>query len=164
MTHGSAGTFHIDLTAGTGIECRSSAAGTCQLVLTFSNNLAHVCSASVSCGSVSSSAIGPNLNQYTINLTGLSSCNAQYDTVTLTNVNDSVGNHSDTVVSPRWGLLIGDVTGDGAVTPADVSQTRADIGHVVTSSNFREDVAIDGNINNQDVTVIKSGSGTVLPP
>jgi hypothetical protein len=33
----------------------------------------------------------------------------------------------------------------------------------VTGSNFREDVAVDGNINASDVGLVKSKSGTALP-
>ena len=37
-------------------------------------------------------------SDYIVNLSGV--CNAQYVTVTLNNVNDSAGNHSDTGVGP----------------------------------------------------------------
>ena len=63
---------------------------------------------------------------------------------------DSVGNHSATVVSPQWGLLIGDTTGDGSVNAGD-------------GSNFREDVTVDGSINAGDIGLVKSKSGTGLP-
>ena len=163
MVHGGAGTYDIDLTSGTGVECRNGAGGNYTIILTFSNNLTSVDSASVGCGTVGSSAIGPNPNQYTVNLTGQGVCNAQYNTITLSNVNDSMGNHSDTVLSPQWGLLIGDTTGDGTVNSNDISQTKSQSGNGVTGSNFREDVTVDGSINSNDISLVKSKSGTALP-
>ncbi len=162
MVHGGAGTFDIDLTGGSGVECRNGAGGNYTLILTFSNNLTSVGGASVGCGSVSSSAIGPNANQYTVNLSGQGVCNAQYNTITLTNVNDSMGNHSNTVLSPQWGLLIGDTTGDGSVNAGDIGQTKSESGNPVTGSNFREDVTVDGSINAGDIGLVKSKSGTGL--
>ncbi|MGH8094394.1 MAG: hypothetical protein ACREIF_13140 [Chthoniobacterales bacterium] len=163
MVHGGAGTFDIDLTSGSGVECRNGPGGNYTLIMTFSNNLTSVGGASVGCGTVGSSSIGPNPNQYTVNLTGEGSCNAQYNTITLTNVNDSMGNHSDTVVSPQWGLLIGDTTGDGSVNAGDIGQTKSQSGNPVTGANFREDVTVDGTINAGDIGLVKSKSGTALP-
>ena len=106
------------------------------MILTFSNNLTNVDSASVACGAVGSSAIGPNPNQYTVNLTGEGVCNAQYNSVTLSNVTDAAGNHSDTVAGPLWGLLVGDTNGDGKVNSADIGQTKSQSGNTVTSDEF----------------------------
>ena len=165
VTHGSAGTFDIDLTAGTGVECRGgSPNGSYQIVMTFANPLWHVCSASVACGTISSSNIdGTNPNQYIVNLTGENNCNAQYITITLTDVNDSLGNHSDTVVSPRWGLLLGDVNANSMVGQADVNQVQNSFGSV-NSSNFRKDVSVNGSIGNPDVSAVTAKLGTNLPP
>jgi len=165
MTHGGAGDFDIDLTAGNGVECRTGGVGTgdYKLIFTFSNNLTSVDSASVSCGSVSSSTMGPNADQYTVNLTGQNSCNAQYNTVTLNDVNDSAGNHSDTVSGPQWGLLIGDNTANGVVSNTEVSMVKAQVGATVDSSNFRNDVNANGIISNTDVSTTKAQVGTTLP-
>lgn len=163
MIHGGSTPYDIDLTGGNGVECRNSPAGTYTIILTVLNNLTSVGSASVACGSVSSSAIGPNPNQYTINLTGQSACNAQRNTVTLSNVTDSRGNHSDTLLSPTWSLLIGDTTGDGTVNSADIGQTKSQSGNAVTVSNFRQDVTVDSSINSSDIGLVKSKSGTGLP-
>ena len=166
LTHGSAGTFHINLplTGNPAIECRSSAslgAGNYTMVFTFVNNLIAVGSAGASgCGgSVSSSSTGPNANQYTVNLTGVS--NACYISVTLSDVIDSAGNVG--TVSAPMGVLIGDTTGDGFVNSADISQTKSQSGAAVTSSNFREDLNADGFINSADISLVKSQSGTALP-
>ncbi len=79
-THGTAGDFDIDLplAGNPAIECRSGGGSNdYTLVFTFANNLTSVSGATVStgAGSVSSSAIGPNPNQYSVNLTGVT--NAQ---------------------------------------------------------------------------------------
>ncbi|HEY3662036.1 MAG TPA: dockerin type I domain-containing protein [Chthoniobacterales bacterium] len=163
VSHGSAGTFDIDLTSGTAVEPRNPAGGNSTLILTFPNNLRSVGGATVGCGSVSTGAIGPNPNQYTVNLTGQDTCNAQYNTVTLSNVNDALGNHLDTLLSPRWGLLVGDTNGDGSVNSGDIGQTKSQSGQPVTGSNFREDVTAEGSINSGDIGLVKSKSGTALP-
>ena len=149
-----------------GVECRSGgASGDYTMVFTFSNDLTSVASASVTggCGSVVSgtSGIGPNLNQYTANLTGVTCID--YVTVTLNNVNDSAGNHSDNVLSPEMGVLVGDTTGNGSVNSSDVSQTKADSGKTTDNSNFRRDVNVNGLINSSDVSIVKSKSGSALP-
>jgi hypothetical protein len=108
-------------------------------------------------------AIGPNINQYTVDLTGENPCNQQYITVTLNDVTDSAGNHSNTVTSPPWGLLIGDITDSGDVNASDITQAKAQSGAAVTASNFRNDATANGAINASDVSLVKSKSGTALP-
>ncbi len=162
--HGIAGTFDVDLplSGNPGIECRRGGAnGDYTLVFTFVNNTT-VASASVTSGtgSVSSSSLGPNPNQYTVNLTGVT--NAQYLTVTLNGTLDSMGN-SGNVVGPRMGVLIGDTTADTFVNSGDIAQTKSQSGQFVTGSNFRSDVNVDGNLNSADIGLVKSKSGTALP-
>jgi hypothetical protein len=171
MTHGTGGQqFAVNLplpptSSPRGVECRSSTtlgAGNYRLVFTFSNNLTSVAGATVSSGtgSVASHGSGPNPNQYTVNLTGVS--NAQYITVTLNNVVDATG-ASGNVLSPQLGILIGDTNKDGFVNSADISQTKSQSGQSVGASNFREDVNADGFINSADISLVKSKSGTALP-
>jgi len=172
MTHGSAGTFDVNLPLiGTrGVECRSSSslgAGNYTLVFTFPNNLRSVGGVTVTghdpaggTGSVSSTAMGPSANQYTVNLTNVS--DAQYITVTLNSVVDSTGNAAN-VVGPQMGVLIGDTTANGLVNSSDVAQTQSQSGQVVTASNFREDVTVNGAINSSDIALVQSKSGTGLP-
>ena len=165
MTHGTVGTFDVNLplTGTRGVECRSGGSnGNYTVVFQFENPLTSVGSASVSSGtgSVSSSAIGLNTHEYIVNLTGVT--NAQYLTVSLTNVHDSIGN-SGNVVGPQMGVLIGDTTASGIVNSSDVAQTQAQSGQSVTPSNFREDVTVNGLINSSDVGLVQSKSGTALP-
>ena len=69
-------------------------------------------------------------------------------TVTLTNVHDTMGNTLASA-SSSMGILIGDVTGDGTVGNADIAAVNAAKGQQANASNFRDDVTLDGRINNQ---------------
>jgi hypothetical protein len=136
--------------------------GDYEFIFTFAHNLVSVASASVTngTGSVSSRAIGPNPNQYTVNLSGV--IDQQYIAVTLSNVVDATGAFGD-VASPQMGVLIGDTTANGAVNSSDIAQTQSQSGQAVTSSNFREDVTANGAINSSDIALVQSKSGTGLP-
>jgi hypothetical protein len=161
--HGTAGPFDVDLTTGSGIECRSGGAGgDYSLVFTFSNPLANVEGMRVDAGTadINNGGIGPNPNQYTVNLTGVAA--TQSVTVSLSNVTDSVGNFSVNVPISMT-VLIGDTNGDAVVNSADIGQTKSQSGQRVTLSNFREDVNADGFINSADIGLVKSRSGTALP-
>lgn len=166
-THGAAGPFDINLPviAGpTGIECRSGgASGNFQMVFTFVNPLTSVASATVSSGTGTvpgnQGTIGADTHQYIVNLTGVT--NAQYVTVTLHTVHDSLNNIGD--VSEQMGVLFGDTTASTGVNSSDVSQTKAQSGTATTAANFRTDVTVNGLVNSSDVAAVKSGSGTALP-
>ena len=161
--HGGVGTFDIDLTNG-GIECRNGGAdGEYTVIFTFASPLTNVSNAVVTsgAGSVANGIIdGNNGHNYVVNLTGVT--NAQIVTVTLSNVTDSNGDFGSTV-SASMKVLVGDTNADGFVNSADISQTKAQSGQGVTSSNFREDLNTDGFINSGDISVVKSKSGTALP-
>jgi uncharacterized repeat protein (TIGR03803 family) len=165
-THGTAGTFDVDLplTGNPGIECRSSGAtDDYTLIFTFVNTLTSVTSASVTSGTgtVSSSALGPNQNQYTVNLTGVT--NAQYLTVTLNGALDSMGNRGN-VVGPKMGVLVGDVNASGVVTSGDTNLCKAQALQPVTIDNFRNDINASGAITTGDVNIIKQNALSQLPP
>ena len=64
---------------------------------------------------------------------------------------------SDTAVSMN--VLASDVDGKTVYWP-DVSLIKADVGMAVTGSNFREDVRVDGTIDDNDV---KTGKGRHRP-
>jgi hypothetical protein len=165
LTHGGIGPFDVNLpVSGTrGIECRSGGPnGNYHMVFTFVNNLVSVDSAGITNGgptTVTSSAIGPNPNQYTVNLTGVP--NAQNLQVSLINAKDTTGAIGN--VTGTMGVLIGDTNADGFTDAIDVSQTKSQSGQAVTNSNFREDVNVDAFIDAVDVSLVKSKSGTALP-
>jgi hypothetical protein len=159
--HGSAGTFDINLPlSGTrGVECRSGGTNNnYTMVFTFLNPVTNCGAAST--GSLSS---GPNPNQCTVNLTGVT--NAQYLRVTLTGAVDSTGATGN--VSGTMGVLVGDVNANGVVTNADVSLVKAQVaaGGNVDLSNFRDDVNANGILSNADVSLTKAqvAAGAQLP-
>ncbi|SRR5712692_850627 len=50
-----------------------------------------------------------------------------------------------------------------AVNASDVSLTKSQVGQVVSGSNFREDVNLNGSINAADLALVKANVGTSLP-
>jgi hypothetical protein len=168
MTHTGAGNFDVDfpLTGTRGIECRSGGTnGDYTIIFTVPNSIASVDSAIVSCGSVTgtNSGIGPSSNQFTIDLTTANGCNAQDITITLNNVTDSTGAHSDSVSSPQMGFLLGDVNGSGRVDAADVSFVRQQTLQPIDPSNFRADINVSGRIDAADVSIARQQTLTSLP-
>jgi hypothetical protein len=165
MTHGSS-PFSVDLptTGNPGIECRNGGInGNYMMVFTFAATLMNVDSASVTSGTglVDSSTIDNNDgHNYIVNLKGVT--NAQIITVALTNVTDSAGDFSANV-SGTMAVLIGDTNADGFVDSADISQTKAQSGNTVNSTNFREDLNVDDFLDSADISLAKSKSGTSLP-
>jgi hypothetical protein len=163
--HGGAGTFDVDLPLhGTGIECRGGGtSGDHALVFMFANTLASVGGARITSGtgSVASSDIDTNdARNYIVNLIGVS--NAQFLTVSLSNVSDSAGNFSS-AISSQVGLLLGDVNGSGRVDAADVSLVRQQTLQPITPSNFREDLNTSGRIDASDVSISRQQTLTSLP-
>jgi hypothetical protein len=162
--HGSAGPFDIDLTGGSGIECRSGGTnGDYTLVFTFINPLTTVGGASVTTGtgSVASSYIGPtDAHNYVVSLTGVS--NAQRLTISLSNVSDSAGN-SSAILTASMGVLLGDVDASGRVDSTDVFQVRQQTLQNTNSSNFRMDVDESGRIDSTDVFIVRQQTLTSLP-
>jgi hypothetical protein len=159
-THGSAGTFDVDLpeTGKAGIECRSGGASNdYTLVFTFANNVI-VQNATVSTGAGRVTSFSVAGNTVTANLTEV--VNAQRIVVTLVGVNDGT-NTSD--VQATMDVLVGDTTANGAVNSSDIAQTQSQSGQPVTAANFREDVTVNGLINSSDVALVQSNSGTGLP-
>jgi len=159
-THGSAGTFDVDLLPpAAGIECRSGGStNDYQMIIDFMNPVT-VESASVTSGTGSVSSFSVSGSEVTVNLTGV--INVQRIAMTLHNVND--GTHmGDVPVS--MGVLVGDVNGNAVVNASDVSLTKAQVGQAVSGSNFREDVNANGTIGATDVALVKSKVGTALPP
>jgi len=158
--HGSAGTFDVGLplAGSAGIECRSGGASNVyQVVVTFGGPVTFA-TAQVTQGTGSVSSTSTNNNQVFINLTGVT--NAQTIQITLAGVNDGT---STTDVTIPMAILVGDTNADRFTDAIDVSQTKSQSGHAVTSANFREDVNVDGFIDAIDVSLVKSKSGAALP-
>jgi hypothetical protein len=161
--HGAAGPFDVNLPlSGTpGVECRSAGpAGNYVLVFTFANPLTRADGASITgTGTFDGGAIGTDPHEYIVNLTGVAS--GQYLHVTVQGAGDEAGNFGNSA-QVVLGILVGDTTGDGSVSGADITQTKAQAGNQATTNNFREDLTLDGSISGADVTVVKTNVGNGL--
>ncbi len=168
-THGSAGTFDINLPIGgpVNIEDRSGGnTGNHTMVFTFLKPVASVGARNVTGQSGSPSIVeagtgpGPQANQYTVNLTGVN--NAQTISVTLSNVTDTEGGVIPSATG-TMGVLLGDVDQNRSVDGNDVSAVQARTRQPVDSSNFKADVNASGQIDGNDVSLTQSQTGTILP-
>ena len=97
-----------------------------------------------------------------VNLTEVT--NAQRIVISLNNVADSAGNFSRTA-SVSMEVLVGDVTGNRAVSNTDVGEVKAQVDPttLVSQTNFRDDVSCNGFVTNTDVGTTKAQVGTTLP-
>ena len=155
-----AGTFDVNLplTGTAGVECRDGG-GTYSLVFTFTTNVVSG-SASVTSGTGSAGTPTFSGTTMTVPLSGVT--DVQTITVTLNGVTDT----SSQVLPPTpvsANMLIGDVNGDKTVNTTDVTLTKGQIGVPVTSSNFRDDVNVNGTITSADSKQVKSNVGHSLP-
>jgi hypothetical protein len=173
--HGIGGpTFDINLplTGTRGVETRGTGStNNYTLTFTFLNNLVNpagitpmVTGHDPMSGTGSATGMpGPGPNQYTVNLTGVST--QQYITVTLNNVADTAG-HIGNVVGPQMGVLVGDVNVSARVDGTDVSIVRQQNFQAPTgppSGNFREDIDASGRIDGTDVSIARQQNFAVLP-
>jgi uncharacterized repeat protein (TIGR01451 family) len=157
--HQEAGTFDIDLPSdGSGVENRPGDGSKRQwVVFTFSGTINSVNSITTSCGQVQKTS----LNGSSVSVQLLGKCNGSFVTVTLNGISGESGRLDS--ASASFGVLSGDVNGDGAVDNTDVQLERTNIGPgLIDASNFRYDVTCDGYINHGDTTVTKSFLGTSL--
>jgi hypothetical protein len=158
-THGTVGDFDTLCTSGgpRTVECRSGGPdGNFSIVFVFLFPVA-------SCGTSANGTVQAGANAYecVVNMTGVP--NAQYQTVTLTGAVDYQGNQGD--VSTTFGVLLGDVNGDGRVDSADVSFVRQQTLQTVGSpdTNFRNDINASGRIDSADVSIARQQALTSLP-
>ncbi|MGI8435501.1 MAG: dockerin type I domain-containing protein [Chthoniobacterales bacterium] len=164
-THGAAGTFDVNLplvplSGAIGVECRTGAvSGDHQIIVTFAAPVS-LGSAVVTAGTGSVASASTLGSAVIVNLTGVS--DVQRLSLQLSNV--SAGGNLGSVTIPM-GLLLGDTSGNRAVSGTDVSQTKAaaSTGGMVTAGTFRTDVNTNGVVNGTDVSVVKAKSGGNLP-
>jgi hypothetical protein len=161
------GTFDVNLplTGTPGVESRSGGAnGNHQVVFAFPTAVTSFSNATVTPGpggSASVSSTSANGTEVIVNLTNVS--NGQWLTVTLPGVHDGI-NANAVNVTVQMGILVGDVTGNGAINSSDVSLVKLHSGEPITASNFLADVNGNGTINSTDISLVKSKSGSSLPP
>jgi len=156
LTHGTAGTFDVNmpLTGTSGVEDRS--ASIYNAVFTFN---APVTSGEVSLVS-GTATVGPisfNGNSMTAQLTGVTAT----ETVVLRveNINGDGMPHGDV----SFGFLTGDADANRTVGRADKTAVHDQLNQPVTSANFRDDLNASGSITNGDVQIVKANQGHVLP-
>src|SRR5262249_49565669 len=170
LVHGGTGPFDIDLPLyagasgpGRGVECRNRggsgiSAGNYTIVFSFTNPVTSIGGVTTSCGSATATIGRTDNRQVGVSLFA-GGCNAQYITVQLNNVSDG----TNTINAPvTFGLLVGDVNGNGSVNASDVGLVKAQLG-TACPPKFRADVTGDGNINLSDVALVQSKVGTSLP-
>ncbi len=159
------GGFAIDLplSGAPGVEDRAGGRrGTYTIEFTFNNNLTAVAGVTTSCGAVASSMIdSSDPHRFIVKLRNVN-CNAENVSVTLTNITDDQS-HTLSSAAATMGLLLGDVDGDGSVTPADFNLVKADNGATTDETNFREDIDVSGAINKRDAKFVRRQIGTSLP-
>jgi hypothetical protein len=159
-THGTTGTFDINLP---GNECRSGGATNAYtLIYTLDRNatVAGTATATQGTATVGTPTLGPNANQVTVNLTGVTS--AQHLVIVLNGVQDAAGAILNNLVG-RMDVLVGDVNANGRVSNSDVSSIQAQVGAAVGIANFRNDVNANGTLSNGDVAAAQAQVGSQLP-
>ena len=148
----------LPLTGEPGVECRNSR-NQHTLVFTFSDNVVSGTATLTGTGRTVGSPTFSG-NTMTVNLRNVA--DVQQITLTLMNVMSGSGQVlPDTAVSMN--VLAGDVDGNKTVDINDVNLTRNQVGMPLTDSNFREDVRVDGAINNPDVKTVRHDVGHNLP-
>jgi hypothetical protein len=151
-----AGTFTTDmpLTGPSGVEDRDGS-GNYLAVFTYDDV---VSSADVAIVSGTATAGDPIFsgNEIQVPLSGVA--DQQIVTIEVSNVDGDGG--SDDVA---FGFLIGDVNGDRRVNNPDSKQVKADNGQPVTSSNFRDDIDLNGRVDKPDAKVVNANKNHRLP-
>ena len=163
--HGTAGTFDVNLhlTGKPGIECRSGGSnGDYTIVFTFDRAVTQVDAAAITRGggSVASRTVGPDANQYTVNISGITT--PREVDVTLTGVHVAAG-PALAGVGATMGVLFGDVNSSRIVDGNDVATVQAATRQRANSANFRRDVNLTGLIDGNDVSAVQGRTRTRLP-
>jgi len=156
--HGAAGEFDLPLAGSEGIESRGGRNDS--IYLTFNHNLIEAGSVVSSCGSATVS-LDPNDAKNLIVTAHSQSCNAMNITLTVDGILDDQDNTGS--ASLTYGKLIGDVDASGVVDSLDGQAIRAVVPSPVDSSNFRDDLNLDGSVNARDLRIAKSHHGDKLP-
>ena len=156
LTHGSAGTFDINmpLTGTSGVEDRD-AAGSFLAVFTFD---AAVTSGNAAVVGGTATAGTPTFsgNEMRVPLTGVA--DVQVVTIQISNVNGGGG-----TTNVAFGFLKADVNGNRTVDRPDLTQIQTDRGQIVTSSNFRDDINLSGVVDVPDKNALNTNRGHHIP-
>ncbi|MEY2485870.1 MAG: hypothetical protein QOH39_1518 [Verrucomicrobiota bacterium] len=168
-THGTAGTFDIDLpaTGPAGVECRAPGPnGTFLLIYTFGKDVVAPGTATKIQGSalVGVPTLGPNSNQITVPLRSVT--NAQHLVVSLDGVQDGAGAILNNLTA-RMDVLLADVNASEQVDSGDVFLVQKQNGQAlppVGSADFRRDINENGSIDSGDVFTAQKQNPSQLSP
>jgi hypothetical protein len=156
LTHGTAGTFAVDMPLGgtSGVEDRL--ATTYNAAFTFD---APVSSGEVTVlsGTATIGAITFSGNTMTVELTGVTP--AEVVTLHAQNINGDGQAHGDVA----FGFLVGDATANRLVGKADLLSVKGQVNQPVTSANFLEDINADGQIETRDGNLVRRNRGQTIP-
>ena len=159
--HGKAGEFDLPLplplTGMEGIESRGGRSDS--IYLTFNHNLTSTGSIGSSCGNASVTIDPDDAKNLIVTVDG--DCNAAHIAIVANGIVDDQGNIG--YASVTYGKLIGDVDGNGVVDAGDGEAIRAEVPSFADSSNFRDDLNLDGRVNARDHLIAKSHRGGKLP-
>ena len=108
-------------------------------------------------GTATVGAITFSGNSMTAQLTGVTP--AEVVTLHTQNINGDGQPHGDV----PFGFLVGDANASRLVDRADLTLVKGQVNQPVTAANFREDLKVDGRINNGDVQIMKSNNGHSIP-
>ncbi len=155
LTHGSAGTFDIDmpLSGQSGVENR--VATTYKAVFTFD---AAVTSGQAQIVSGTATAGAPTFSGNTMSVPLSGVANQQIVTIRVKNINGG-GGQTDV----PFGFLIADVTGNRTVDKPDLNSIKANANDPINSGNFRNDIDTNGSIARPDANQVKAHKGQSLP-
>jgi uncharacterized protein (DUF1800 family) len=160
MTHGSAGTFDIQLPLTTsdnsGIECRTVANGL-TIVLTFDQTVVSG-NAAITAGTAAVSG-SPTFagSTMTVKLSGVT--NAQAINLNVSNVANAASELLATQDVPLR-VLLSDVNANAVLTGSDVNICRAAVASNVgvNGGNFRSDINANGILNSSDVNILRAAA------
>lgn len=159
--HGSAGSFDIDLLRPNTIECRSDAPTL--VIVTFDTPVMSTAAVPIeSVGLSCSTGVEPVVTHFsvadrvvTIELASVP--NRSKLTISFPGVVSAVPPSVAVSESVCFGILTGDVNGDGSVGMADLVAARDGLNQTTTSTNCRADLNTDGKINLFDLLLVRAG-------
>ncbi len=161
--HGAAGTFDLPLSLQVGspqTEPRSAGAGGAHtIVVTFDKPISGA-TATVTEGAAAAGSPSFNGNEVTVGLTGVG--NAQYVTISLTDVTSTDGGTGGGA-AVRVGFLAGDANQNRAVTLSDLLGVNAVLTQTLSAANYLRDVNVSGSLSVADLQFVNSRLTQVLP-
>lgn len=143
------------------VEPRSGGGGSQHTVVFFFNKPVASGTASITEGTASLGVPSFNANEVSVPLSGVT--NAQYVTVSLSNVTAADGSPGGSGLV-RIGFLVGDTNGNRSVSLSDVLAVNASLSQAVTAANYLRDVNVDGALTLADTILANANLTQVLPP